>query len=540
MPLQLGTPFVKELDSLKGMAVPAMKPAFPSPARKPVLQAFLQNVDEITAIQDEIIALFNDPISVQPIAHTLNISLDNTPYLIDHALVKQKPGWPVKEDMDPVIPMTMIFELFGDIARANGQNRAVKRIYNIQVFQWMNVSSPFKETISGKWEGNDTVHLDLPNYANATVQLTKQFTAPPVRDFSIGASLGPELYKTPEQIYERHMFHGPAYQGIRKIVYMGEQGITGIIESSTGKGSLLDNAGQLFGLWLQLILTKDRIAFPVKIHEIAFYGDMQDQSGSFECTCQLTELNDEFATADFVIKKAGQIWAIVSGWQNRRLEIDEALWQISMSPLQNKLAKEIAPGVFTFNNAYQRVVSWDFIQKRYLNQAEKAFVKGLLPMKRKERIISRVAAKDAVRAVLDHHCFPIEFEIKNNAAGAPYADGVEGIHLSIAHKGMEAVAIARHQQAVGIDIEEIKPQSGGFCELVFTETELALLPVANRDEWIIRAWVAKEAYGKYLGKGLQGNPKAYTITAINGDELQINDINIKTIKHNNFIIGWTL
>ncbi|WP_440133849.1 type I polyketide synthase [Chitinophaga sancti] len=540
MRLQLGSPFVKELESLKGITVPAMKPAFPSPVRKPVLQAFLQNVDEISAIQDEIMALFNDPISVQPITHTLNISLDNTPYLIDHALVKQKPGWPIKEDMDPVIPMTMIFELFGDIARVNGQNRAVKRIYNIQVFQWMNVSSPFKETITGKWEGNDTVQLDLPNYANATVQLTKQFAAPPVKDFSIGASLSNDLYKTPAQIYERHMFHGPAYQGIRKIVHMGEKGITGIIESSTGKGSLLDNAGQLFGLWLQLILTKDRIAFPVKIQEIAFYGDMQDQSGSFECTCQLTELNDEFATADFVIKKAGQTWAIVSGWQNRRLEIDEALWQISMSPLQNKLAKEIAPGVFTFNNAYQRVVSWDFIQKRYLNQAEKTFIKSLLPMKRKERIISRVAAKDAVRAVMDQHCFPIEFEIKNNAAGAPYVDGVEGIHLSIAHKGMEAVAIASRQQAVGIDIEEIQPQSEGFCELVFTATELALLPVTDRDEWIIRAWVAKEAYGKYLGKGLQGNPKAYTVTAINGEKLRINDINIQTLKHNNFIIGWTL
>ncbi|WPQ64897.1 beta-ketoacyl synthase N-terminal-like domain-containing protein [Chitinophaga sancti] len=541
MPLQLGSPFIKELESLKGLSLPApaMKPAFAT-VRKPVLQAFLQNVDEISAIQDEIIALFNDPITVQPISHTLNISLENTPYLIDHALVKQKPGWPIKEDMDPVIPMTMIFELFGDVARANGQNRAVKRIYNIQVFQWMNVSSPFKETITGKWEGNDTVHLDLPNYANASVQLTKQYPVPPARDFSIGASLDSELYKTPEQIYERHMFHGPGYQGIRKIVHMGEKGITGIIESSTGKGSLLDNAGQLFGLWLQLTLTKDRIAFPVKIHEIAFYGDMRDQSGSFECTCQLTELNDEFATADFVIKKAGQIWAIVTGWQNRRLEIDEALWQISMAPLQNKLAKEIAPGVFTFNNAYQRVVSWDFIQKRYLNQAEKAFVKGLMPMKRKERIISRVAAKDAVRAVLQHHCFPIEFEIKNNAAGAPYVAGVEDIQLSIAHKGMEAVAIARYQQPVGIDIEEIKPQSEGFCELVFSVTELELLPPENRDEWIIRAWVAKEAYGKYLGKGLQGNPKGYAIAAINGDELTINDINIKTIKHNNFIIGWTL
>jgi hypothetical protein len=60
----------------------------------------------------------------------------------------------------------------------------------------------------------------------------------------------------------------------------------------------LDNAGQLFGLWLQLTLVKDRIAFPVKIRDIEFFGDMHDQEGIFECTCMLTELNDEFAIAD--------------------------------------------------------------------------------------------------------------------------------------------------------------------------------------------------------------------------------------------------
>jgi acyl transferase domain-containing protein/phosphopantetheinyl transferase len=538
MRLQLGSPFVKQLDSLKPVA--AMKPAFPVVQQQPVLQAFLQNVDEISAIQEEIIALFNEPVQL-PVSHQLDISLDNTPYLIDHALVKQKPGWHIKDDMDPVIPMTMIFELFADIARDSSHGKAVQRIFNIQVFQWMNVSSPFRETITGEWEGKDKVHMQLPNYATASVQVGNHYLAAPIQHLSIGAGLADEFYKTPSQIYERHMFHGPGYQGIRKVLHMGEKGITGIIESSTGKGSLLDNAGQLFGLWLQLILQKDRIAFPVKIHDIAFYGDMQDQSGSFECTCQLTELNDEFATADFLIKKEGRVWAIITGWQNRRLEIDEALWQISMAPLQNKLATEIAPGVFKFNNAYQRVVSWDFIQKRYLNQAEKAFVKALMPNKRKERVISRVAAKDAVRSVLPD-CFPIEFEIRNNAVGAPYTAGdiAAGVQLSIAHKGMEAVAIARMGRPVGIDIEEIKPQTDSFCELVFSTAELALLPAEHRDEWIIRGWVAKEAYGKYLGKGLQGNPKGYSITAINGDELQINDINIKTIKHNNFIIGWTL
>ena len=59
-------------------------------------------------------------------------------------------------------------------------------------------------------------------------------------------------------------------------------------------------------------------------------------------------------------------------------------------------------------------------------------------------------------------------------------------------------------------------------------------------EWTTRCWVAKEAYGKYLGLGLQGDPKAYRIEEVRGDVLRIRDVVIKTIKHKNYIIGWTL
>ncbi|SFE77083.1 Acyl transferase domain-containing protein [Chitinophaga sp. CF118] len=541
--LQLGSPLVRDLVSLKNLSVRKTVPVF-EPTGAPVMKAFLENCDEITAIQEEIIALFNDkPAPLKPVSHQLNISLENSPYLIDHALIRQKPGWHCPDDMDPVIPMTMIFELFADIARENAPGKIVQKISHIQVFQWMKVATPFTETIKGEWQDATHITLNLENYANATVELSSKYTQPSIQSLSAGTPL--PITITPQQIYEENMFHGPAYQGIRKIITMGDKGITGIIESSTGKGSLLDNAGQLFGLWLQLTLEKDRIAFPVKIQEIAFHGDMQDQQGTFECTCELTELNDEFATANFILKRDNKIWAVITGWQNRRLEIDDTLWRISMSPLHNRMSQEIAPGIFFFHNAYQRVVSWDFILKRYLNQTERTYVKALLPNKRKERIISRVAVKDAVRALLKQQkneaYYPIEFEVRTDATGKPFTDGLmtNGIHISIAHKNTDAVGIARFDTPVGIDIEEISEKNTGFNDLVFHESELALIADKDHTEWIIRCWVAKEAYGKYLGKGLQGNPKSYVIEEISGDTLRIKNVIIKTIKHNNYIIGWT-
>ncbi len=561
--LVLGSPIIHHLQTLKNLAVqnqPKAKPVF-ADSLHPVLNAFNENVLEMINMQEEMIENFGkinfDPQNNtnflpqqdlkqarKPFTETLDVSLDNCPYLIDHSLLRQPKGWPTVEDMDPVIPMTMIFEVFAEIANAQSPSEKVQKIRNMRVFQWMNVVKPFQETVIGEWKDDETVYLNLERFANAEVKLSSFLNTAPDRNFDIGEKLN--IDRTTEQIYDAHMFHGPAYQGIKKIVAVGKNGITGIIEAADGKGSLLDNAGQLFGLWLQLTLEKDRIAFPVKIQEIEFFGEMAEQDGTFECTCVLTELNDEFATADIVMKKDGKTWLIISGWQNRRLEIDEPLWNVSMSPLRNRLSEEVAPGVFLFGNAYSRVVSWDFILKRYFNQTEKKHHNSLLPNKRKTWMISRVAAKDAVRNLLNTQkqqpCYPITFEIYSDEFRKPYVKGglTEGIQISIAHKGTDAVGIARFDQAVGIDIETIEERSPAFFDLVFNDHELELLAQKEKTEWATRFWVAKEAYGKFLGKGLQGNPKAYTVEKINGDELIINHITIKTIKHKNYIIGWTL
>jgi malonyl CoA-acyl carrier protein transacylase len=339
--LELGSPIIHNLQTLKGLTIKQAQPVQSKTfveAKHPVLQAFNENVMEMINMQSEMIDLFeNAALQVDqpsnwapvkplkpvrtPFSKKLDVSLDNCPYLIDHSLLRQPKGWPTVEDMDPVIPMTMIFEVFAEIANAQSPEEKVHKIMNMRVFQWMNVVKPFQETVTGEWKDEQRVYLNLERFANAEVQLAAQLSPAPNRNFDIGKLL--DIDRSSAQIYDAHMFHGPDYQGIKKLVAVGEKGITGIIEASGGKGSLLDNAGQLFGLWLQLTLEKDRIAFPVKIQEIEFFGDMADQKGQFECTCVLTEINDEFATADIVMKRDGITWLIISGWQNRRLEIDE-------------------------------------------------------------------------------------------------------------------------------------------------------------------------------------------------------------------------
>jgi acyl transferase domain-containing protein/phosphopantetheinyl transferase len=564
MQLKLGTPLVKKLDSFqeisgrlltaRGQPSGDHHPAVPS---SPILAALLDNHRQMEQVQSEIIGLFHrqsgTASSAPPrrISHRLDISLDNHPYLIDHSLFRQPPGWECVEDKNPVIPMTMILEVFSEIAEAHIPGAVVRGLANIQVLQWMSVATPFRETVTGEWLAPGKWGMTLDKFAGAEIVLGDDVTLPAALDagassftsFDIGAPL--PVHITPDEIYQQYMFHEPAYRGIRQVVRIAEKGITGLIESSTGKGSLLDNAGQLFGFWLQLILPREKVAFPVKIREILFYEDRIAQAGLFECTCLLTQLTDESATADFLIKKEGKPWALVRGWQDRRLELDDRFWKLAYAPLRHFLSEEIAPGIFFFHHAYNRVLSWDFVAKRYFSLPEREYASSLPPKRKKEWTISRIAAKDAIRALLarekGQQYYPIELSIRSDEKGRPYPQGkgVEDIGVSLAHKGTDAVAIASSMGPVGIDIEAIEDRGEGFAGLALHPEEKALITGRDGPEWITRCWVAKEAYGKWLGLGLQGSPLRYRITDISGEDLRIGNVVITTFKHKNYIIGWT-
>lgn len=165
------------------------------------------------------------------------------------------------------------------------------------------------------------------------------------------------------------------------------------------------------------------------------------------------------------------------------------------------------------------------------------------PARKKEWTISRIAAKDAARAQVlrskKETYYPVEISIKNDDKGRPFVfgPGMASVNVSIAHKGTEAVAIASYGSSVGIDIEVIEERDADFCNSVFYPEELAM---GHGAEWVTRCWVAKEAYGKYLGLGLQGNPRLYRIEEVQGEVLRIKDVVIQTMKFKNYIIGWTI
>ncbi|MBL3655485.1 beta-ketoacyl synthase N-terminal-like domain-containing protein [Fulvivirga sediminis] len=575
MKLSLGFPLVNEFDSTP--IAPARQEStimdeYVTEDGHPLLQSLHLNFNAINSAQKEISSVLKQkltmstssigietppspPYTYQPeekvtpndFEKAMELSLEKYPYLIDHSMYVQKEGWPYMEDRFPVVPMTMLIELMADAVLEQVPGMQIEKIENIQAFKWTHVSDPIHLVLKGSWQDHKKVNVTLGDYATAqiTVRSGKGSSYLSTSE-DIGKTMTPTM--TQEQIYEdKHMFHGPAYQGIKEFIKMGDKGIKGIIRASSGKGSLLDNAGQLFGLWIQMTVPYNHIAFPVKIKEINFPDNYNDQDGEFECTCHLTENNDDIFGSNITVNKNGKTWATINGWINRRLGFDPKMWDTSRQVLDNSLSEELPNGIFIFKDTYRRSTAWDFISKRYLSKPEKDILESLPLTRRKKWLMGRVVIKDIVRATLNKKqstkLYPGEINIKKDHYGKPIIIGeqstLEPINVSLAHKDKIAVAIASQTSEPGIDIESIEDRGEGFLKLSFHDSELALIPKDEDTwEWATRLWAAKEAYGKSIGKGLQGNPKNYKIEEVDGTSVRIEDKWIKSTLINNYVIGW--
>lgn len=144
----------------------------------------------------------------------------------------------------------------------------------------------------------------------------------------------------------------------------------------------------------------------------------------------------------------------------------------------------------------------------------------------------RVAAKDAVRLlVLERYRLAAPLEVliilpdehrQPRVSCSALPDAGAGICVSISHCGNTSVALATERsefcRGVGIDVVSQTDNHDGLAEGGFASAETSLLddyPTPERSDWLLRLWCAKEAAGKALGVGLQGNPLNFVVSQIN-------------------------
>jgi phosphopantetheinyl transferase len=325
---------------------------------------------------------------------------------------------------------------------------------------------------------------------------------------------------------------------------MTSRGLSSKLECLPARGALLDAATQAAGFWFILHATKDRQLLPYRIDRIRFFGPDPEPGTWHDCTVHVIEMTDVWARSNVEISSNNRVWAKIEGLEDRRFESDDRFYRMWRKSGTLLGADVDADGISTVLETWRTAASRYFIARGYLDSEEQAEYHRRKGIAQRAWLLGRVAAKDVARAMLMDkgmkNIYPIQIRIDNDASGRPIIQGPweADYRISLAHKETMAVAIIAEGEDIGIDLEQISHHDEAFVGTAFLEEEMALLPPRDRDEWLTRLWVAKEAYAKARGQGIS-NPRAIRAVNREAKHFFIGDTWVTTRREGDFIIGWT-
>jgi acyl transferase domain-containing protein/phosphopantetheinyl transferase len=542
VPLDLGAPLVR-----LGNAAPTLTVAMSAPGRparhhrNPVLAEFDVALQDAAAAARAITDTWSAT-PPRPVARTRSrisrvMSLHTMPYLADHCLFPQPSGWPEVADRFPVVPMTTTLELMAEVARNLAPGRTVIGFRDVRALRFLAVEPAVSVTIEAEANADGTVTVAIDDYATGTVLLAGDYPPFPAAPERLLRGERP-CEVSPAGLYgDRWMFHGPRFQGVAELGPISDDGIRGVLTTSSTPGALLDNAGQLLGFWIMQQMRVDRLAFPASIERIHLYGAQPRPGDAVSCTVRISSVTNTKVVADLELRAGGLLYARIDRWTDRRFRTDEVTWPAFFFPERNRIAQRQPGGVFLVRDRWGDPGSQDLAVRRYLGTAERAEYSRRNPRTARQWLMGRIAVKDAVRQSLwdagAGPIYPVEITVGNDESGRPFVAGPFTVPpaVSLAHSGPLAVALVGHDgESPGVDIELVKARNAETEAAIMTETERELLddvcgqspdPRTARASWLTRFWTAKEAAAKAEGTGLGGRKDLFMVEQVAGDRLLV-------------------
>ncbi|MDT3442964.1 MULTISPECIES: type I polyketide synthase [unclassified Pseudofrankia] len=358
---------------------------------------------------------------------TLRVSTAAMPYLLDHALTPQAPGWPDLADRRPVVAATTTVRLMADYAqRASG--RTAVGVYDVRFDDWLPAEPATDVAVTLRPEGPDRYRVTFAGYASGLVRLADAYpmSRPPRWPVDADAEQPPAM--TGRDMYrERWMFHGPAFQGVTTFLGHGPSHVRGVLTGSRTPGALLDTAGQLIGYWVRMRESDRFLMFPVRIGGVEFFGPEPAPGSPVACHVWVRQFDNEWAEAYMQLAAGNQVWANVYGWVNRRFDLPVELDEAFRWPERRPFA-DLRPGGWVMaTERWSDLAVREMVLSRYIGSAERAQYDALPPGLRREWLLRRIAIKDAVRVRLwgPRHpaIFPAQIEVSDPFGPTAGRDG---------------------------------------------------------------------------------------------------------------------
>jgi acyl transferase domain-containing protein/phosphopantetheinyl transferase len=464
----------------------------------------------------------------------------------------------------PVLPLTFSIEILAEAATVLMPGAALTALERIRASRWITFADPERilvvsarvrdgepgvVDVNARFQGTGT-ESQGPVVIQAMARFARALPAPPVVPAFQPSGGRPSAW-TPERLYRDGMFHGRAFQAVRAINSYGDDGVAATLVAPSPRGLfadpaapelvteavLLDAAGQALAFWAKERVGEHFDFFPFAVGAIRMYQPPPAAGQPVRCDVRASLVGDDRTICNIDLVDAhGRAVYRIEGWEDRRFELPPALLQLRLRPRDAALATPWDSAIANISDRRDveccRVdgIAEDVLQANHgiwgemlahliLGRAERAQWRALsqVPKRRYEWLLGRVAAKEALRRLLQRRLgialAPADIEIVPDANGRPQVVGAWRERLgvrpvvSIAHSGGVAAALAAldSRVLVGIDIELVNPERDGFEALAFAPDERQLVSTLDADarrEWQLRMWCAKEAAGKAIGRGL--------------------------------------
>jgi phosphopantetheinyl transferase len=406
--------------------------------------------------------------------------------------------------------------------------------------------------------------------AEGTIVFGARHEAPPAAGAPPAPLRAPRPHRVaPEAYYRREvMYHGPAFQSVALVERCGDDGVDALLRIPppsrlfpSGSASrllldpvLLDAAGQAVGFWTADRLERGFATFPVGFESLTLHRPPSAVEQPVRCHARSRLLDGDRIRSDLdFVDASGRVALRLVGWEDARFDFPRSFVRFVLAPRDVVLgAPWPAAAVPVPDGASLRCTRLDplpdgvfagglwpsAVARIVLTPRERDVWRALTGGDRRRRdwLMGRLAAKDAVRTFLAEHrrvaLCPGDIEIVADEHGRPMVDAALGdrfgcrLHLSITHAGGTAAAAVAEGEGegegegivgIGIDIEPLGRRHDGLDRAAFLDEERAFLDALAADrraEWSLRLWCAKEAVAKALGRGLAGIPSSLPVREV--------------------------
>jgi len=500
------------------------------------------------------------------------LSLNRDRLFADHTL-----GRDISAD-DPsllalsVVPLAVTLEILAEAAGILAPGLACVAMRDVQASQWIVFDEPeidLELEVETLAEGEVRVRVRraaAPGVlrsalAEAVVLFADRLPEAAARASRISAER-PSAWRE-DELYRKGMFHGSSFQAVDCMIAVGSDGCRARLKALPREGLIegcpepafsidpviLDAAGQVVAFWSQEVLQPCADIFPYQLDRLECFQPPPSPGVSLECNVSLTRIEERTLASDIEITDPdGRLVYRLTNWVDRRFSPPRGFWDLRVAPRQTFLSTPADDwlGPISDDPELCCVVLEAFPEEFYeashgvwrrtlssivLSRKERRFFASLkaTPARQREWITGRIAAKDAVRRLLQNKfgslpAYPdIGIEADENgrisASGAwrERLGAAPGVSLSHSNGVAVALACLDENQAVGVDLEPIERDPREFEALAFTSGErqmLADLGEPDRRLWSLRLWCAKESVGKAMGTGLRDGPHSIEASAI--------------------------